>query len=184
MKLDNFLKESAASFDFDYTEKLRDEVTDELNKVFESMAKHGFKLDEYIEDKDSSDFGAVITNKIFDIVLGVQISPGASANSEKYDFYWQLAINNAYAVGGGKTYITTLASGGIARTENTDDLVKGIVIARKRLERVMGPLIDWYFDINGEYGKVKMLVDIRSAENKVRAVAGDFAVDSNFGEVF
>jgi hypothetical protein len=48
----------------------------------------------------------------------------------------------------------------------------------------MGPLIDWYFDINGEYGKVKMLVDTRSAENKVRAVAGDFTVNSNSGEVF
>jgi hypothetical protein len=184
MKLDSFLKESAASFDFDYTEKLRDEVTNELNNVFASMAKHGFKLDEYTEDKDSSDFGVVITNKIFDIVLEIQISPGSSANSEKYDFYWQLAINNAYAVGGGQTYVTSFASGNIARTENTDDLVKGIVIARKRLERVMGPLIDWYFDINGEYGKVKMLVDTRSAENKVRAVAGDFTVNSNSGEVF
>ena len=184
MKLKNFLTESSHSFDMDYTEKLRDEVTDALNDTFKALAPHGFSIEEYTEEPDSDSFGVVLTNKVFDITLEVQISPGSTPNSEKYDFYWQLSIANAYAVGEGQTLVTTLLSGNIARTDSSEVLTKAIIIAKKRLERVMKPLIDWYFDITGEYGKVKMFVEKRGAEDTVRALAGDFVLNSNSGDVY
>ena len=184
MKLKNLLTESSTEFDFDYTEKLRDEVTDALNDTFKSLAPHGFKIEEYTEEPDSSTFGVVLTNKMFDLTLEIDISPGSNPGSERYDFFWQLSISDAYAVGNGQTFVTTIASGNIARTDDSEILTKAVIVAQHRLEKMMKPLIDWYFDVTGEYGKVKMFVEKRGAEDTIRALAGDFKISVNQGEVY
>lgn len=184
MKLQSLLTESSNFFDPAHTDKLRDEVTDELNHMLKSLATHGFKISEYTEDEDSDTFGAVVSNKVLDVLVEIQILPGKTVGSEAYSLYIQLSINNDYSVHEGNTLPTEILNFTWKNLENENVLSDNIKRAGTTIEKMSSSLLDWYFDVNGEYGKVKMFVEKRGAENLVRALAGDFSLSQNSGEVY
>ena len=57
----------------------------------------------------------------------------------------------------------------------------------KKLKKTIDDFIEWYFDLSGEYGKVKLLqvqgstVEgySRGGENRFVAIAGDFCADTD-----
>ena len=186
MKLTTLLNESSSQyFDAEYTDKFRDEVTDELNALLKAQAVHGFKVSEYTDDADSDTFGVTLSNKLFDLMIEIQIRAGRrGVGSEAYDFYFQLAINDDYAVENGRTLPTEITSGSWSDLLDEAALNTHIKRASVNIDKLVKPLIDWYFDINGSYGKVKMFVEKRGAENMVRALAGDFFIPRFTGEVY
>lgn len=186
MKLTTLLNESSSQyFDAEYTDKFRDEVTDELNALLKAQAVHGFKISEYTDDADSDSFGSVLTNKLFDLLIEIQIRPGNRAvGAEAFDFHFELSINNDYAVNEGNTLPTDIMTGTWSHLENESTLISHIKRVSGAIEKTIVPLVDWYFDVNSAYGKVKMYVETRGAENMVRALAGDFFIPRKTGDVY
>ena len=104
------------------------------------------------------------------------------------DLVAQLSINDTYAIGEGKTLPTAI------REFRVDDIhpheeQKFIDGIKKIVEEILGladTFHDWYLDVTGEYGKVKMYVDHKSKSDKpsIKALAGEFDINTKQHQVF
>ena len=72
---------------------------------------------------------------------------------------------------------------------NDNDISKFEAVA-KRFQKVVNDFIDWYFEISGEYGKVKLfsttynVIDgySRGGENRFIAIAGDYHCETDLSK--
>ena len=188
MKLQQFLKESNG-IDFEHLEKFRDEIGDAILGMETALKNKGFKFEEVTsEPDDESYFGVVFTNKVLDIFIEVVMSPGKNPGDQDMDLVAQLSINDTYSIGEGKTLPTAI------REFRVDDIhpheeQKFIDGSKKIVEEILGladAFHDWYLDVTGEYGKVKMYVDHKSKSDKpsIKALAGEFDINTKQHQVF
>lgn len=186
MKLENFLKESNTNLDIDQVSKFRDEVAESLDKFSALINKAGFNIVEYITEPDhETEFGVVFSNKILDISVSIDIVAGnRGTNSESFNVYIDMSINDGYAVGGGQTLATTISSYSFSLLNNEESLIQKIDLVGPQLQKLASGITDWYFDVSSEFGHIKLFVEKRGAENLVRALAGDFTISKNSGEIF
>lgn len=170
----------------DYLEKFRDEVGDAIREFDAKVAKAGFKLTEFTEDADSEDeFGVAYSNSILEISVYIKIVAGnRGTNSESYILNAQLSILDALTVGEGQTLPSSIVSVYTTNINDEDALIKKLSEASEKILNAVKPIVEWYFDVSGEYGKVKMFVEKRGVNNLVRALAGDFDIDKGTGEVY
>lgn len=185
MKLENFLLKESTKINLEHVALFRDEVAEALDEFSATIHKAGFNIEEYSEEPNETEFGVVFTNKIFDVTVYIEIRPGSrGVNSESFDAKIQIHINDNYAVGKGKTLITTIADWSWTMIADEGSLIQKIKLTGPHILELAQTLTDWYFDVTAAYDKVPMFVEKRGAENLVRALAGDFKIPTKTGEVY
>ena len=184
MKLQQLTESTSLSSD--YLDKFRDEVGDAIRAFDKEMQAEGLKIIEFVNDPDDeSEFGVVYSNKIVDVAFEISIVPGTrGVGSEAYNLWVQISLADEYTVGAGHTHPSEIESFTVNKIEDEDALIVRIKLASNTAKKFIKPIVDWYFDVSGEYGRVKMYVETRDMENKLRAVAGDFNLIKLHGEVY
>ena len=188
MKLQQFLKENTIGFE--YLEKFRDEVSDAIYATEKKLNAKGFKsqnLADTSEPDDETHFNVVFSNKILDVSLELELTPGSNGGDEDISLEIQFSIADGYAVEGGQgraTVINTYRTGKIA-PHNEHDLIASCESSINEILSFADKFHDWYLDITGEYGKVKLYVDHSNKSNPyIKALAGEMSVSSGKSTVF
>lgn len=189
MKLQQFLKENALQIDFEYLEKFREEVGDAIVDFENALTKKGFKIDEFMADADDENYlGVVFSNKVLDIMFEVQIKSGSNSGDEILDLNIELSIADAYTIGEGNTLPSMIKPYRVLNIQPRQEkkFIDGCVEAAKDILDFSDKFHDWYLDVTGEYGKVKLYVDHKSKSDKpsIKALAGEFDIGSQAANVY
>lgn len=155
-----------------------DELVDAVERLVEELATIGVKVVDYPSSSGPDIHAKVnLSSGIFD----VNIELTASAN-RKIGYNVEVVIPPRYLATGQSYFKNEVTS--------YFDLGKEEVNVIGALDHLGPPLIDlleqlteWYMDVSGEYGKVKIYADWRG-DRKVSAIAGDFDVKENQGKVY
>jgi len=189
MKLQQFLQENNFQLDFDYLEKFRDEVGDAIVNFDDTLKSKGFKIvDMMAEPDDETYLGVVFSNKVLDIMFEVQIKPGSNSGDEILDLNIELSIADAYSIGEGKTLPTMIKPYRVLNIQPRQEqkFIDGCAESVKDILDFSDKFHDWYLDVTGEYGKVKLYVDHKSKSDKpsIKALAGEFDIETKNNQVF
>ena len=189
MKLQQFLKENAFQLDFDYLEKFRDEVGDAIVNFDETLNSKGYKIVDMLAEPDDENYlGVVFSNKVLDIMFEVQIKPGSNSGDEILDLNIELSIADAYTIGAGQTLPSMIKPYRVLNIQPHQEkkFIDGCAEAVKDILDFSEKFHDWYLDVTGEYGKVKLYVDHKSKSDKpsIKALAGEFDIGTQAANVY
>ncbi len=180
MKLNQFLSEDS-QIESEYLNKFGEETAHALKELEQKLNKLGLKIEKYKSGYEDDDFGILFSNKIFDFWITVDIV--SSGNKKHYNLAFRLGSNAAYSINARSVEIAAEETTVIPFTDY--DLAKWI---RNTMDFVIAPiddLVEWYFDVSGEYGKVKLFVDRGVLDSvEVVAMAGKFNIEKKEGKVF
>jgi len=183
------LTENKQQIDFEYLEKFRDEIGEAIVDFENDLDKKGYKIVDFMAEPDDETYlGVVFSNKVLDIMLEVQINAGQNSGDEVLSFEIQFSISDAFAIGGGNTLPTAIKTYRATKIQphSEQQFIDGLKKASEDIIELSDMFHDWYLDITGEYGKVKMYVDHKSKVDKpsIKAIAGEFDIDSKKHEVY
>lgn len=189
MKLQSFLIENKSQLDFEYLEKFRDEISTAIVDFQKAIEKKGFKISDLMSEPDDETYlGVVFSNKVLDIMLEVAIAAGANAGDEILDLDLQFSIADAYSIGAGNTLPTAIKTYTVhdVQPHHEQQFVDGLKKATEDIIELSDKFHDWYLDVTGEYGKVKLYIDHKSKSDKpsIKALAGEFDIGSKLHQVF
>ena len=187
MKLQQ-LTENKHQIDFEYLEKFREEIGDSIVDFENALDKKGYKIVEFMAEPDDETYlGVVFSNKVLDIMLEVQINAGQNSGDEVLSFDIQFSIADAFAIGGGDTLPTAIKNYRVQNVQPRQEqqFIDGMKKAAEDIIELSDKFHDWYLDVTGEYGKVKMYVDHKSRSDKpsIKALAGEFDIETRAHQV-
>ena len=188
MKLQQ-LTENKHQIDFEYLEKFREEIGDSIVDFENALDKKGYKIVEFMSEPDDETYlGVVFSNKVLDIMFEVAIAAGRNSGDEILDLDIQFSIADAFAIGAGNTLPTAIKTYKVhdVQPHHEQQFVDGLKKATEDIIELSDRFHDWYLDVTGEYGKVKLYVDHKSKTDKpsIKALAGYFDIDSHAHEVY
>lgn len=177
------LTENSGSVDIpdEYLDKFNEDVADVIRDFVGALAKAGLKDPEMLEDADSDSLSIVMKGKFLEAWLVIH-----ETVSNTYAVEIQLSLPDDISVGHGKTLVTEISSfvrhgNGVSSAQ---DLKAVLDQQQEEILKMNESLIEWYFDLSSHYGKVLLYVETRGPQKAIRALAGEFNIKANTGEVF
>ena len=167
-----------STFDKSKFDVFGEEIEDAVEAFVGTISAKGFKL-------VATDFyrsGAFVkcSNGVFDIKLALDQQTDGKTTS-----YVTVLINQKYHCDKYPHFKDEISSS-FNQNQSQDKLVQFLEFYPEQLLDELDQLAEWYMDVTGEYGKVKIYADWRGSisERKVVAIAGEFKIGANQGEVY
>ena len=188
MKLESFLRESIENTKaWAAISSLDEESAEAVKKVVASVKAFKFVGEEVENPEDAHDGRGKIHMEFSDGLLDVVVKVSTSETDGVLEFGYLMCaarVNKKYLVGSpdnGKelTYFSHFRKGDTKLDDKIADFTK-----------IVSEFSDWYFDMSGTYGKVKLfrthyeIIEGYHNSNKPRfvAIAGDFRATSEIDE--
>ena len=127
--------------------------------------------------KDKTEVTIKLTSGVFNLVVDLSLEVNL-----KYRYYVSILIDKKYHATAESHFKDEVAAYFESNLEEAklldtlDEIAKAVV-------DTINSLTEWYMDVTGEYGKVKIYADWRG-ERKVTAIAGEFIMKDNKGQVY
>lgn len=154
-----------------------DDILDATEALVNQLGTGGQKPVDYFAEPGGNEATVKLSNGVFDTIITIAKS-GAGA----YRRDLTIKINPKYHCSS-ESYFKDEISSSLGSGESKDDLLMYLDHAGEEVLDTLKSLEDWYMDVTGHYGRVKIYADWRG-ERKVTAIAGDFMLSSNSGKVY
>ncbi len=176
MKLQNLIESTLDKSKF--PDEISDAVVDSIDHLTSELAECGLKITGYATPSRTSVTSQVtLTTNVFDVRIDVSVNI-----NQEYQCYVSILINPKYLAKGQpyfKDEINSYFNNGLEEA----DMAKYFNTLAPEINATINKLIDWYMDVSGEYSKVKLFADWRHNRN-VCALAGEFSIENNHGQVY